>query len=262
MTTLGWTVHDSAVVAQRQLRRIVRVPQSLFFSLIQPVLFVLLFTFVLGSAIAVPGGRYIDFLLPGTFVQTVAFAGAATAVGLADESRNGFMDRFRSLPMSHAAVLLGRIAADAVRNLIVVLILLLLGTALGFRLGTGPLEVLGGLGVLVAFSLGFSSLAAAIGLSVGNPEVAQLAMTICAFPLVFASSAYVPMDTLPDWLRIWTQFSPITVTVESIRSLLVGPDAGGPGAARLAPLALLWAALLVVVFLPIAVRAFRRRSDR
>ncbi|MFB9235097.1 ABC transporter permease [Plantactinospora siamensis] len=258
MTTVQWAAHDTWVVAQRQLRRLVRVPQALFFSLLQPVMFVLLFTFVFGAAIEVPDGqRYIDFLLPGTFVQTIAFAAASTAVGLADESRNGFMDRFRSLPMAHAGVLLGRILADVVRNLLVIGILTLLGLLLGFRPGGGILGLLGGLGVLVVFSLGFSCFAAGIGLSVANPEVAQLAMTVCAFPLVFASSAYVPLGSLPGWMRAWTQFSPITLTVESVRGLLLGTGTHGSVLPALA-----CAAVLTGLFLPLAVHRFRTRDER
>lgn len=253
MTAVGWVIHDSGVVAQRHLKRVRRVPQMLFFSMIQPIMLLLLFAFVFSQAIAVDGLDYKTFMLPGVFVQAMGFSAGSTAVGLAEEMRNGMNDRLRSMPVHQSASLLGRMLFDGVRNLIAVTVLLVVGLAIGFRFGNGVLQVLGGVGMLIVFSFAVSSFAAAIGLSAPSPEVAQMKMIAIAFPLVFASSAYVPLGSLPGWMEAWTQYSPITMVVDSIRVLFTGYG----DYSSIVP-ALIWCAAIAAVCLPLAVRSYKR----
>ncbi|MEU5266058.1 ABC transporter permease [Amycolatopsis sp. NPDC021455] len=256
MTTLAWAAQDSVVIAQRHLTRIRRVPQMLFFSLIQPLIILLLFAFVFSSAIKVAGLDYQSFMLPGVFIQAMGFGAGSTAVGFAAELRNGMTDRFRSMPMAGGAVIVGRLLFDVVRNLIALCLLLVVGYAIGFRFGNGVLPVLGGLGVLVAFSFAISSLGALIGHYAAGPEAAQMTMIAVAFPLVFASSAYVPMESLPGWMQVWTAYSPFTVTANALRGLFLGY--GGYGAVLPA---LAWCAGIVAVCLTLAMRRYRRVGD-
>ncbi|WP_433336456.1 ABC transporter permease [Spirillospora sp. CA-294931] len=258
-TTTGWVLHDGWVVMQRHLLHIRRVPQLLFFSAIQPVVFMLLFASVFGGAIQVSGGlSYEAFMVPGTFVQTMAFAGAATSVGLADDLRGGFIDRYRSLPMSPSAVLAGRMVADGVRNLAVIVALASAGHLVGFRFTSGPLEILGGLALLLMFGFAFSCLGAVIGLAARTPEAAQMAATVWMMPLIFMSSAFVPLDKLPGWLRVWADHSPVTATVDAMRALFF--DYGDATEPILMGLA--WYTGLAVVFLPLAVRLFHRAASK
>ncbi|MBA9005525.1 MULTISPECIES: ABC transporter permease [Thermomonospora] len=258
VTAAAWTVHDIWVVMLRHLLHLRRVPQLLFFSAVQPVVFLLLFASVFGGAIAVSGLAYEAFMVPGMFAQTMAFAGAATSVGLADDLRGGFIDRYRSLPMSHSAVLAGRMIADGVRNLSVIIALAAAGHLMGFRFTTGPLEVLAGLAILLAFSFAISCVGAVIGLTARSPEAAQMAASIWMMPVVFMSSAFVPLDKLPGWLRVWADHSPVTATVDSMRALFFGyGDTSGP-----VLMALAWFAVLVGVCLPLAVRLFHRTASK
>ncbi|WP_283133390.1 ABC transporter permease [Rhizohabitans arisaemae] len=256
MTSLAWGVHDAWVVTLRHLRHIPRVPQLLFFSAIQPVLFLLLFSYVFSGSIHVPGIDYKVFMVPGTFIQTMAFAAAATSVGLADDLQKGFIDRFRSLPMARSAVLVGRIVSDATRNLLVILIMATAAHLIGFRFVTGVLPALAGLGLLMLFSFAFSCIGAAIGLAVRKPEAAQMAATFWMFPMIFASSAFVPLATLPGWMRVWAEYSPVTATVDALRALFFGY--GDP--TRPVLIGLAWYVALAAICLPLAVRSYRRAA--
>ena len=200
-------VQDGLVVTKRQLLQIPRVPELLVFSTIQPIMFVLLFAFVFGSAIPLPGGgSYREFLMAGIFVQTVAFASAATAVGLAEDMTKGLVDRFRSLPMAHSAVLVGRTNADVVRNAFTVVIMSLCGVLVGWRIHNGVLDALAAFGLLLLFGYAMSWVGAVIGLSVGSAETANTAGFIWLFPLTFLSNLFVPTGGMPSWLRwrAWT----------------------------------------------------------
>ncbi len=243
---------DISVVTRRNLLRITRSPQLLAFSTIQPIMFVLLFTYVFGGAIQVPGMSYVDYLIPGIMVQTALFGGASTAVGLAEDLTKGIVDRFRSLPMARSAVLAGRTFADMVRNIGVVLLMVVVGTLVGFRFHNGVLPGFAALALAVLFGYAFSWVFATIGLLVKDPETAQVAGFIPLFPLVFASSAFVPVQSMPSWLQGFAEHQPVSVTVDSIRALTQGGDIAWP-----VTQSLLWIALILVVFMPLAVHLYR-----
>ena len=243
---------DSMVIARRNLIGIARTPQLLVFATIQPILFVLLFRYVFGGAIDVPGVSYVDYLIPGIIVQTVVFGATSTAVGLSEDMSKGIIDRFRSLPMSRSAVLGGRTIADLVRNVFVVLLMIAVGTAVGFRFHNGFLPAVAA--VFVALLLGYclSWVFAFIGLTVADPESAQLAGFLPIFPLVFASSVFTSIQSMPGWLQAFAKVQPITRAADTVRAL----TQGGPVAANLI-WTLLWSIAILAVFAPLAVRRYR-----
>ncbi|MFQ5794388.1 MAG: ABC transporter permease [Candidatus Bipolaricaulia bacterium] len=251
--TLIWTISDALVMTKRNLMYYVRLPQLLVFSTIQPVMFVLLFNYVFGGAINLPGIDYINYLLAGIFVQAVVFGSTQTGVGLADDLSKGMVDRFRSLPMARSAVLAGRTLADTVRNTFVVLLMTGVGSLIGFRFQAGFLDAIAALILVVLFGLAFSWISATIGLSVKNVETAQVAGFIWVFPLVFASSVFVPVDTMPTALQAFAKVNPITVTVDTVRAFALG----WPVDASLWK-SLAWIAGILAVFVPLAVSRYRR----
>jgi ABC-2 type transport system permease protein/oleandomycin transport system permease protein len=252
---LQWTLSDIWVMTHRNLLRYIRLPQLLVFSTIQPVMFVLLFSFVFGGAIDIPNLSYIDYLMPGILIQTVLFGSIQTGVGLAEDLSKGMVDRFRSLPMARSAVLMGRTLSDMVRNSFVVVLLVGVGYLIGLRFDTGILQVVVALTLTVLLGLGFSWIAATIGLYVRDGETAQVASQIWIFPLIFASSAFVPPETMPDALRAFAAINPVTITADAVRALT--QTNGGPVWPTLG-WALAWIAGLLVVFIPLAVRRYRR----
>ncbi|OGZ69232.1 MAG: ABC transporter [Candidatus Staskawiczbacteria bacterium RIFCSPHIGHO2_02_FULL_42_22] len=223
---LKWVISDTIAMTWRGLLRYVRMPQLLIFSTIQPILFLLLFAYVFGGAIQTPGLNYINFLVPGILVQVVIFGSVQTGVGLAEDLGKGMIDRFRSLPMARSAVLTGRTLADLVRNIFVMILMIAVAGIMGFRAEGGFFRLVLALGMIALFGFAFSWISAAIGLSVRNSETAQVAGFIWVFPLVFASSIFVPIDTMPGWLEAFAKISPITVTVNSVRALMVGTPIG------------------------------------
>ncbi|HMM49722.1 MAG TPA: ABC transporter permease, partial [Miltoncostaeaceae bacterium] len=238
---------------RRNLLRIRRLPQLLVFATVQPLLLVLMFRYVFGGAIMVPGVDYVNYLMAGVFTQVVAFGAITTAVGLAEDNTRGLLERLRSLPMTRSAVLAGRTFADVVRNVFVVALMLIVGFAVGFRLQTDVAKMLLALAVLLAFGYSLSWIFALIGLVVKGSETAQAASFPIMMVLVFASSAFVPTATMPGWLRVWADHQPVSVTVNAVRALLIG----GPwGAQLLASVA--WSAAMLVVFVPLAVRRYLR----
>jgi ABC-2 type transport system permease protein len=243
---------DAVVIARRNLIGIARTPQLLVFATIQPILFVLLFRYVFGGAIDVPGVSYVDYLIPGIIVQTVVFGATSTAVGLSEDMSKGIIDRFRSLPMSRSAVLGGRTIADLLRNVFVVLLMIAVGTAVGFRFHNGFLPAVAA--VFVALLLGYclSWVFAFIGLTVADPESAQLAGFLPIFPLVFASSVFTSTESMPGWLQAFAKVQPITRAADTVRAL----TQGGPVAANLI-WTLLWSIAILAVFAPLAVRRYR-----
>jgi ABC transporter DrrB family efflux protein len=247
-----WAVIDAVTLARRNLTHLVRLPQLLVFATIQPVMFVLLFTFVFGGAIDTPGD-YIDFLLPGIFVQTVTFGATQTGVGLADDLGKGLIDRFRTLPMSRSAVLAGRTLSDLLRNAFVLVLMIVVGLLVGFSPEGGAVSVLAAAGVVLAFSFALSWIAAVVGLSSKDAETAQTTMFPLLFPLVFASSAFVPTSSMPGWLRVWADNQPVTQTVDAARALTQGVATSGD----VLP-SLLWSLGILAVFAPLAVRRYRR----
>ena len=249
---------DAAVVTGRNLRHFIRQPQLLIFSTIQPIMFVLLFTFVFAGAVkaSLPNGvEYIDFLLPGIFVQSVAFRATQTAVGLSEDLERGVIDRFRSMPMARSAVLIGRTTADLVRNLLIILLMTAVGYLIGFQFHAGFLNALACIAVVCAFGLALSWIFAYVALTVRGAEAAQSAGFVVIFPLVFASSVFVPVATMPDWLQTVAEVSPVTLTADTARTYaLVGgvPDS--------LPEAAAWIIGLLAIFVPLCVWRYRRMS--
>lgn len=247
---------DSGVMARRYLMHYIRQPDLLFFSTVQPIMFVLLFNYVFGGAIGeslVPGVDYADFLIPGILIQTVAFASSTPAVSMAKDKQEGIADRFRSLPMARSAVLAGRVLADTVYIAYTCVLLVLIGFVIGFRFEGSAGEALFGflLAVLFGFSLLWISIL--IGLSVKNVETAQLAGFIWLFPLTFASSAFVPVETLPSGLAEFAKWNPVTNFVDAVRGLWLGPlDTEAIW------LSISWAILLTAIFAPLGVWRYRR----
>lgn len=247
-------VSDTLAIAWRGLLTYRRVPQLLVFSTIQPVVFVLLFTYVFGGAIHVPGGvDYIDYLMPGIFVQTVVFGAIATAIGLATDVQSGLLERFRSLPMARSAVLTGRTIADLFRNVFVVILMASVGFLVGFTVHTNAAKFVAAMLLVLLFGYSMSWVFATVGLLLGNPESAQAAAFPVMAPLVFASSAFVPVATMPDWLQPFAEHQPVSVTASAARALTLGTPATSYILQSLA-----WVAGILLVFVPIAVRRYRR----
>jgi ABC-2 type transport system permease protein/oleandomycin transport system permease protein len=254
----SWNFTDTFVIAWRNLIRYIRLPQLLVFSTIQPIMFVLLFAFVFGGAIQVPNNiEYINYLIPGILIQTVLFGSTQTTVGLAEDLSKGMIDRFRSLPMARSAVLAGRTLADTVRNLLVVLLMIVVAMLIGFRFQNGLLSAVAAIAIVVAFGHAFSWISAFIGLITRDPETAQVAGTVWVFPLVFASSAFVPVQTMPEWLQAFAEVQPISVTVNAARYLTLGDIAPGASVSDIWT-ALLWAAGIMIVFVPLSIWQYRR----
>jgi ABC transporter DrrB family efflux protein len=250
-------VTDTAVVTGRNLRHFIRQPDLLTFSTIQPVMFVLLFVYVFGGAISrsLPHGvAYVDFLLPGVFVQSVTFGASQTAVGLKEDLERGVVDRFRSMPMARSAVLAGRTVADLVRNIAVIGLMIAVGYLVGFRFLGGAAAAVGCIAVVAAFGLALSWIFAFVALTVRGAETAQTAGFVVIFPLVFASSVFVPVSTFPHWLQAFAKINPVTVTADAARSLAFygTPASLGQAAA--------WIGGLLAVFIPLSVWRYRRIS--
>ncbi|MBI4363528.1 MAG: ABC transporter permease [Candidatus Doudnabacteria bacterium] len=251
--SLKWTISDIFAMSDRNLIRYLRLPQLIVFSSIQPVMFLLLFAYVFGGAIKIPGVDYIDYLIPGIIVQTVIFGSMQTGVGLADDLMHGMIDRFRSLPMSRSAVLAGRTLADGIRNIFVIILMVIVGYLIGFQFQNGLGNAVGALLLALILGFAFSWIAATIGLMVKNTETAQVAGFIWVFPLIFASSLFVPVETMPNWLQAFAHVSPITVSVNAVRAMSLGGEIGEPLLKSLA-----WIAAILVVFIPLAVSRYRR----
>ena len=256
LTQARWAVSDSLMIAKRNLLVWMRVPAYLVFTVIQPVMFVLLFVYVFGGAIPVstPGG-YVNFLMPGIIAQTAAFASFATAIALAQELKKGVIDRLRSMPMARSAVLTGRMEADTVRMVVTILIIVGVGYAVGFRFlnGFGPAVAM--VVLATVFGIAICTIAAFTGLAIGDEESVQAFGLIWLFPLTFVSSAFVPISTMPGWLQAFASNQPVTYVINTMRSLALG----GPIAADLWK-SIAWLAGIFIVFVPLAVRAYRRAS--
>ena len=249
---------DAFAVTGRNLIALRRVPQLIVFSTIQPVIFVLLWRYVFGGAIDVRGGiPYVDFLMPGIFVQTVVFGAMGAAVGLAADIKSGLLERFRALPMARSAVLAGRTFADLTRNVFVVALMAAIGFAVGFQVHTTALGFLAGLLVVLLFGYVLSWVFVTLGLLVSDPETAQAAAFPIMAPLVFASNAFVPPETMPGWLRVFAEHQPVSATISAVRALVLGAPPG-ESTALLVLQALAWMAVILMVFAPLAVHRYRR----
>ncbi len=255
VTTLRWAVSDTLTITKRNLLALTRIPEQLFFSTVQPIMFVLLFTYVFGGSIKVPGTNYVNYLMPGIFVQTVAFGAVSTSIGLAEDLQKGLIERFRALPMARSAVLTGRTSADMVRNVFTVIIITAVGFAVGFRPTTGVLPYLAGILLILLFAYSLSWGFAVIGLSASNAETAQVMSFPILFPLTFISSAFVPVANMPSWLQGFATYQPVSVTVSACRALMLG----GPTATWVIQ-SLAWTIGFLIVLIPLAVRRYRTRT--
>ncbi|HEX5496305.1 MAG TPA: ABC transporter permease [Mycobacteriales bacterium] len=256
----GWALSDIGVMTWRNLLRVARSPELIFFGAVQPIIFVVLFAYVFGNSITLPGFpfSYRQFLMAGIFVQTIVFGSvASTGIGIADDLAKGMVDRFRSLPMTRSSLLVGRTLSDVVRNAFTTVILLAVGFAIGFRFHGGVAAGLAGIGLALLFGFAFSWIAACIGLLVRSVEAAQTGGFVWLFPLTFASSAFVSTGNMPGWLRAFADINPVTVTVNSLRALFDGTPIGDNVWQALA-----WIAGVLLVFVPLAVSLYRRTTTR
>ena len=251
---------DALTITWRNIIAITRIPEALFFSTLQPVMFVLLFRYVFGGAIRIPGVPYVNFMMAGIFVQTMAFGSMGTAIGLSEDLSKGLIERFRSLPMARSAVLAGRTTADLVRNVFVLVLMTGVGYAVGFRIGNGVPEFLLASLVLLLFSYALAWVFALVGLSAPNPETAQVMAFPILFPLTFASGAFVPVATMPGPLRAFARNQPVTAVVDAARALMVKVPANIPHASTtsLTLKALAWIGGILVVFVFLSVRKYRK----
>jgi ABC-2 type transport system permease protein/oleandomycin transport system permease protein len=244
---------DMWVLAVRSSKRLPRQPDLLIGFTVQPVMFVLLFVYVFGGAISTPGYSYVDYLIPGIIVQTIAFGGFVTALGLAEDMKKGLMDRFRSLPMSRAAVLTGRTLADVSTNIVQIIVVLGVGLLVGFSFTTSAGDVIAGIFLLLLIGYAFSWVFAFVGLSASSPESANAYGFIILFPLTFVSSAFVPVTSMPSWLQPIAEHNPFTVMVDAIRGLFVGNPVGNDPW-----IATAWAIGITLVFATLAIWRYRR----
>ena len=245
---------NTLTLAWRTLVQIKHNPFELLDFSIQPIMFLLLFTYVFGGAISGSPGDYLSFGLAGIVVQNMLFATLNTGVGLNTDLTKGVFDRLRSLPIARWSPLAGRIVADVAKQTWAVALLLVVGMILGFRVGTGPLQVLGAFGLLIVFALAASWMSVLVGMLVSEPEKVQIFGFVLLFPLTFASNAFAPTQTMPGWLQAWVKVNPVSILADATRGLLVGGPVSTPVIQSL-----LWAAGLMAVFAPLAVWAFRRR---
>jgi ABC transporter DrrB family efflux protein len=258
LTKAKWAVSDTLTITRRNLIVWYRVPAYIFFSVVQPVIFVLLFRYVFGGAIPVPGikGGYVQFLLPGIIGQTAAFASFGTAIALAQELQKGVIDRLRSMPMARSAVLAGRLVADTVRMLVTILIIVAVGYAVGFRFTNGVLPAIAMIALATVFGLAICCIAAYTGLAIGDEESVQSFGLIWLFPLTFVSSAFVPIATMPGWLQAFANNQPVTFVINAMRALALGHL---PVEANLLK-SIAWLAGIFIVFAPLSVRAYKRAA--
>ncbi len=253
--SVGWAVRDSLAITQRNLITLTRLPQLLVFATIQPIVFVLMFRYVFGGAITIPGVPYVDYLMPGIFAQTVVFGAVSTAVGLSEDLHKGLIERFRSLPMARSAVLVGRTTADLVRDFFVILLMSAVGFAVGWRVHTNFLSYCAAVVLMLLFGWSLTWIFAMIGLKSRNAEAAQAASFPPLAIFTFASSAFVPVATMPGWLQPFARNQPVSVVVDAVRALTIG----GPTLHHvLASLA--WSFGIVIVCAPFAVRMYRRAT--
>jgi ABC-2 type transport system permease protein/oleandomycin transport system permease protein len=263
----AWAVRDTSAMAGRNLRRLMRQPEMVMFNIVSPIMFVLLFRYVFGGAIGgLQGLNYVNYLIPGIAVQTVLFSAGVTGFALAEDLQKGFINRLRSLPMARSAVFGGRVAADTLNNAFGLIVLIITGYAVGFRPANFLGLVLAAL-LLLLFALAVSLGYAVIGLTVRTPEAVNAATFPIIFPLTFASSAFVPVQTMPSWLRGFATHQPVSVVINAARSLILGDSAtpvqrtellGGTGTGSLVVQALAWSIGIGLVFGLLCARKYRR----
>jgi ABC-2 type transport system permease protein len=262
------TVLDSAIITWRNLKRIPRIPELAIFAILQSIMFVLLFAFVFGGAIPLPGfegveGAYRQYLMPGIFAQTIAFAAATTAIGMCDDINKGLIDRFRSLPMARSAVITGRSLADVAYNAGILVVLMVSGFVVGWRVNTGIAELFAGIGLLLLFAFAMSWIGIWLGLSVPSVEVAQQVSFTVIFPITFVSNVFVPPDTLPDFLKPVAEWNPVSTLTAATRELWGNPNpfvGSGLAAEQPALVTIAWVVVIVAIFVPLSIRRYRSIS--
>jgi len=253
LTRAHWSVIDTLTITRRNLLVWLRVPAYIMFTVIQPVMFVLLFAYVFGGAIPIRGTTYVNFLMPGIIAQSAAFATFGTAIALAQELQKGVIDRLRSMPMARSAVLAGRLVADTLRMFITILILVGVGYGVGFRFQNGFGLAVAMVVLATVFGLAICCIAAYTGLAIGDEESVQAFGLIWLFPLTFVSSAFVPISSMPGWLQAFANHQPVTYVINTMRAMALG----GAIATNLL-ISIAWLAGIFIVFAPLAVRAYKR----
>ena len=248
-----WQVRDALAMTKRNVIKMYRIPQVLVFSLVQPIIFVFMFRFVFGGAIKITGQNYVDYLMPGIFVQTATFGMVSTAIGLAEDKGKGLIERLKSLPMSRSAVLSARVLADTLRSVLLTFVMLGIGYAVGFHSHTNVGMVLLGVLVLVIFGFGMAWIFAVIGLAVANGEAAQAAAFPLIAPLAFASNLFVDPKTMPGWMQVWARNQPVSAVANAVRACMLG----GPTATKVL-ICLAWSLGITLVVAPIAVNRYKR----
>ncbi|MGH9246440.1 MAG: ABC transporter permease [Acidimicrobiales bacterium] len=265
--TLAMTATDGWTVARRNLFRMARNPEIVVWTTIMPIMFIVLFVYVFGSNISIPGLPYAEYLMAGIFAQTVVFGSANTGVGLADDIQKGIVDRFRSLPMARSAVLVGRTTSDLVNNLIVMVVMVVVGLLVGWRTDAGILSVLAGIGLLLMFSYVFSWISATIGLTVKSVEVANSAGFIWMFPLTFVSNIFIDINRLPTVFRVFAEWNPMSALVGATRELF-GNTSEAMDSSSAWPIenpilaSFLWMAVILAIFIPLSIRQYKKAASR
>ncbi|MEX0666812.1 MAG: ABC transporter permease [Acidimicrobiia bacterium] len=267
MTQIMWVAADGLAVAQRNLIKIKRVPELLIWVLMSPIMFVLLFAYVFGGSIQVEGLDYREFLMAGIFAQTVVFGATYTGAGLAEDMQKGIIDRFRSLPMSRSAVLVGRTSSDIIYNLLSITIMALTGLLVGWRIRTSVWEALAGFGLLLLFSYAFSWVMASVGLMVPSPEVVNNASFMFIMPLTFISNAFVPSENLPTPLRIFAEWNPVSAVTQAARNLFGNTNPLAPVSEAWSMqnpelYTLIWVAVILAIFVPFSVRLYKKAASK
>jgi ABC-2 type transport system permease protein len=268
MTSMVQVVSDSVVITKRNLIKVKRVPDLIVFATLSPIMFVLLFRYVFGGAINVPGDiSYAEFLLPGIFAQTVVFGSTITGASLADDLQKGLIDRFRSLPMSRSAVLIGRTVADLGLNAISIAVMAITGLIVGWRINSSFGEAVAGFAILLVFAYAISWLMAMVGLLVRTPEVVNNASFIVIFPITFVANTFVPLESFPPVLQTFAEWNPVSAVVQAARELFGNVPQGMPepdvwSLQHPALYTLIWTVIILVTFVPISVRMYQRTASR
>ena len=259
----GSVVSDSLVVTWRNLKRIPRIPELATFAILQSIMFVLLFAYVFGGAIDVPGNEnYREYLIPGIFGQTLVFAAGTTAIGMTDDMQKGLIDRFRSLPMARSAFITGRTLSDVVYNAGILVVLMLSGLAVGWRVRDGILSFLAGVALALLFAYAMSWVGVFLGQLVPTVEVAQQVIFTAIFPITFISNGFVPQTSLPGWLQPFSEWNPMSTLTASLRDLFGNPVAPGTGFPSENPIlvTLLWVVVIVAIFSWLGTRRYKATS--
>jgi len=267
MQRIAYAFADAGVIAKRNVIKIKRVPEVLVFVLLSPIMFVLLFAYVFGDSIDVPGGDYREFLIAGIFAQTVLFGATFTGAGLAEDMQKGIINRFRSLPMSRSAVLAGRTASDIIYNLLSLAIMSVTGLLVGWRINDSVGEAIAGFALLLLFAYAFSWVMASVGLMVPSVEVINNASFMVLFPLTFLANTFVPTENLPSGLRTFAEWNPVSSVTQAVRELFGNIPAGTPEPTAWSlqnPVlyTLIWIAVIIAIFAPLSVRQYKRANQR